>query len=309
LISVKNLTKQYDNIIAIKNISFELTRGTTMALLGPNGAGKTTIMKCLMGVIPFEGQVQILGLDSSKEGKAVRRKVGYLPQHNSLYENMSVMKNMKYWADIRGASRKSVEDALEIVGLDIYADFPVRKLSAGMKQRAMFAASLIGEPEVLLLDEPTSNLDVKWRIEFKKIIEFLKKGTAIMIASHLLKETQELCDNVLILDQGREVSKGAVNVLIEQLGLPDNLYISIKNSTVERASKFLQSIGYPSSVKEKWIILSCKRDEKLSILNALEEDGYKIIDFRVEQPTLEDIFFKVTSKGIGMRVRAYPKIG
>lgn len=302
MISVRNLTKQYGNIIAIKNISFELTRGTTMALLGPNGAGKTTIMKCLMGVIPFEGQVRILGLDSSKEGKAVRRKVGYLPQHNSLYENMSVMKNMKYWADIRGASRKSVEDAIEIVGLDIYVDFPVRKLSAGMKQRAMFAASLIGEPEVLLLDEPTSNLDVKWRIEFKKIIEFLKKGTAIMIASHLLKETQELCDNILILDQGREVSKGAVNVLIEQLGLPDNLYISIKNSMVERASKFLQSIGYPSSVKEKWIILSCKRDEKLSILNALEEDGYKIIDFRVEQPTLEDIFFKVTSKGIGIRV-------
>lgn len=273
-----------------------------MALLGPNGAGKTTIMKCLMGIIPFEGQVQILGLDSSKEGKAVRRKVGYLPQHNSLYENMSVMKNIEHWADIRGASRNSVENALEIVGLDTYGDFPVRELSAGMKQRAMFAASLIGNPDVLLLDEPTSNLDVKWRIEFKKILELLKKDKAIIIASHLLKETQELCDNVLILDQGREVSKGEVNALIEQLGLPDHLYISVKTSMAERVSKILQNIGYPSLVKEKWIILSCKRDEKLSILNALEEDGYHIIDFRVEQPTLEDIFLKVTSKGIGIRV-------
>ena len=302
MISVKNLTKQYDSIIAIENISFELTKGTAMALLGPNGAGKTTIMKCLMGVIPFEGQIQILRLDSSKEGKAVRRKVGYLPQHNSLYENMSVMKNMKHWADIRGVSGKSAKKALEIVGLDTYSDFPVRKLSAGMKQRAMFAASLIGDPDVLLLDEPTSNLDVKWRVEFKKILESLKKDKAIIIASHLLNETQELCDNALILDKGREVSKGKVSTLIEQLGLPDHLYISVKASMVERASKFLQNIGYSSSVKERWIILSCRSDEKLSVLNALEEDGHHIIDFRVEQPTLEDVFLKVTSKGIGIRV-------
>lgn len=271
-----------------------------MALLGPNGAGKTTIMKCLMGVIPFEGQVQILGLNSSKDGKAVRRKVGYLPQHNSLYESMSVMKNMKHWADIRGVSGKSVEDALEIAGLDAYGDFSVRKLSAGMKQRAMFAASLIGSPEVLLLDEPTSNLDVKWRVEFRKILESLKKDKVIIIASHMLKETQELCDNVLILDQGKEVSKGEVDALIQQLGLPDHLYICVDASIAEKISKFLQSIGYPSSVKEKWIMLSCKRDEKLSVLNTLEEGGYHIIDFRVEQPTLEDIFLKVTSKGIGI---------
>lgn len=300
LITAKGLRKDYNGFRAIDGISFNLQVGNIMALLGPNGAGKTTVMKCLMGMIPFEGYIKIFGLDPSRDGKAVRRKVGYLPQQNSLYENMTVIKNMLHWAEIRGASRRSVENALEIVDLWIYRDTVVQKLSAGMKQRVMFATSLIGDPEVLLLDEPTTNLDIKWRNEFRKILESFKDDKTIIIASHFLKETQFLCNNVLILDQGKEVISGQINSLIEELDLPNHLYIN--TSTPESAVKFLRDNGYDAVVKSGWIMLSCRRDEKLLVLNLVQNRGYVVKDFKSEEPTLEDLFLKVTRKGIGIQV-------
>ncbi len=160
-IALESVTKAYGSFKAVDDLTASIERGGVWALLGPNGAGKTTLLKCMLGLIHFKGRITIEGFDIGSKGKAARGMIGYVPQQPSLYDNLSVLETLRFYANMRGVKRSRITELLEFVGLELWGRASVGALSSGMRQRLMLALALLSDPPTLLLDEPTANLDVR----------------------------------------------------------------------------------------------------------------------------------------------------
>jgi ABC-2 type transport system ATP-binding protein len=194
-IEVKNLTKLYGEQKALNNVSFSLAKGEIVGFLGPNGAGKSTMMKILTGYIPpSEGEAFVGGLDVQAEGIEVRKKVGYLPEHNPLYLEMYVKEYLLFIAGLYGTDKTKVPNIIEKVGLGPEKHKKLGQLSKGYRQRAGLAAALIHEPEVLILDEPTTGLDVNQLVEIRQLIKEAGENKTVMLSTHIMQEVEYLCD-------------------------------------------------------------------------------------------------------------------
>ena len=214
MVNVSNLTKRYGNVCALDGVSFNLGGGEIVALLGPNGAGKTTTFKCILGVTGFDGRIEVAGISVKENGKAVRRQIGYLPQTPAFESGDSCEQVLEFFADLKGADPARAGQLLERVHLTGQRNMPVGQLSGGMRQRLALAAALLSDPPLLLLDEPTANLDLESRREFHELlVELRNEGRTIVLSTHFVDSLSEITDRVVVLQQG----KLALNATIEEL--------------------------------------------------------------------------------------------
>lgn len=297
-IEAKEVVKQYGSFRAVDNVSLEVEKGGSVALLGPNGAGKSTFLKCALGLIRFTGTITLNGMSIQTKGKEARRTVGYVPQNPSLYEGMTVHETLKFYADLRGTPHGRIRELLEFVGLELWGRAKVTALSMGMKQRLMLASALLADPPLLLLDEPTANLDIRRQLEFRSLLTTLiGQGKTVIFTTHILGDVTDLTKNVLVLNKGKLIATGSVESLMKDLDLNAHLYISLEDSNVQKARDIIVNYGGRDLTEEtEWIVATCDPDKKLGILNALKDGGYKIRDFKVEEPNLEEAFLRLTGE-------------
>ena len=211
MITVKNVTKRYGKFKAIDNISFEINDGEIVGLLGPNGAGKSTTMNILTGFIePTEGEVIINGYNISKKTKKAKKCIGYMPEGVPLYKDMTVKEFVTYMAELKGVKKdkikESVEQAIQDTWLQNVRKVLIKNLSKGYKQRVSMAGALVGNPEIIILDEPTVGLDPKQIIEIRNLIKKLGKNHTLIISSHILSEISQICEKVIIINKGQIVA-------------------------------------------------------------------------------------------------------
>lgn len=211
MITIKHLNKRIGQTSILNDVSLHISEGEVVGLLGPNGAGKSTLMKVLTGLWQAEGKVQVCGVDVLKQPEDVHPHIGYLPEQNPLYADMYVREYLLFIARMRNNSRKSkvesrksdVEDLIERVGLTLMANKRIRELSKGYKQRVGLAAAMMGDPEVLILDEPTTGLDPNQLEDIRALIRDLGKQHTVILSTHILQEVKAICSRVIIIDHGR----------------------------------------------------------------------------------------------------------
>lgn len=206
MVHVRDLTKRFGPLVAVDRLSFEVMPGEAVALWGPNGAGKTTALRCLLGLLPFEGLVRVGGYDVTLHGKEARRMIGFVPQELNFHDDLVVRETLRFYARLKKAPLEQVDEALERIGLTRHALKLVKNLSGGMKQRLALAVALLADPPLLVLDEPTANLDARSRQELLALLRELKAaGKTLIFSSHRLGEVAKLADRVLVLEDGRLV--------------------------------------------------------------------------------------------------------
>ncbi len=290
---VKNLLKKYGEYIAVNEISFEIKKGQVFSLLGPNGAGKTTTVEILEGLRKRDGgEVSVLGLDP-ENSKEIYKKIGILPQDFTFVNNSTPKEAIEFYCKLFNRKLNPYE-LLDTVELRDRANVPFSKLSGGQKQKLGLALSLINDPEVLFLDEPTAGLDPKSRRNIWRIIENLKKeDRSILLTSHYLEEAELLADNVAIMNKGKIIDTGSPKELILRHRGKDLLYI--------KGGKYLEDvlekIGAQFKNEDGYFILGLNDSkEAIEILNKIDEMGVPFDDFMIRRENLEDIFLKVTEE-------------
>lgn len=221
-IKAQDVTKKYGTFTAVAGVSFEVHRGECLGLLGPNGAGKSTLINMIYGASPRSGgHLLVDDLDPARDARTLRHKIGVVTQENALDESMSVRENMLMFAGFYSVPKArraaKVDELLQFMNLSHKADAPIRALSGGMQRRLVFVRALLGDPTLIILDEPTTGLDPAVRhLLWQKILEFKQAGVTVLLTTHYMDEAEILCDRLLIMDQGRIAAEGAPKALIKQ---------------------------------------------------------------------------------------------
>jgi len=299
-ISATNVTKTYGEFKAVDDLSLQVEKGGVWALLGPNGAGKTTFLKCILGLREFSGSITIEGYDIVKDPKKAKMQIGYVPQHPTLYDELTVQETLRYFGDMRNVKRSRLKELLEFVGLELWARQPSSALSGGMKQRLMLAVALLSDPPTLLLDEPTANLDVRRQLEFRDLINLLvSEGKTVVLTTHLLGDVDQVAQKIMLINKGKLVVKSSVPDLFRDLDLTSQMYIELVDPTKEKdAIIALEKSGANDiSVKGTWLEMGIDPSNKIAVLDNLRNADCAIKDFKIEEPNLEDAFMKITGEG------------
>lgn len=304
-ISVNELSKFYGNQQALKQISFEVRRGEVLGFLGPNGAGKSTTMKIMTGFIaPDAGSVEICGLSVPDYPLDVRRKIGYLPEHNPLYTDMDIPGFLRYSGRLHHMTRKtlsaSINRVIETCGLAPEAHKMIHELSKGYRQRVGIAHALLHDPDVLILDEPTSGLDPNQIVDIRDLIREIGKEKTVILSSHILKEVEATCGRVVIINDGSIVADEATETLIQKATGTRQFYVVLggvddRHKTEEILSAQFTSVAR-SNADYSWVIETGEGKAFQQKLSALcHEYGWHIEELRPVENSLEDIFRKLTS--------------
>ncbi|MGN1086039.1 MAG: ATP-binding cassette domain-containing protein [Porcipelethomonas sp.] len=308
MIEIKNLTKFYGNNAAVKNISFTVKDHEILGFLGPNGAGKSTTMNIITGYLPSSGgKVLIGGTDIAENPSEAKRKIGYLPEIPPVYPDMKVKEYLKFAAGIKGikgAEKKAqVEDAMEKLKIKDMENRLIRNLSKGYKQRVGFAQALLGNPEYLILDEPTVGLDPSQVVEVRNLIMSLKKDHTIILSSHILQEIQAVCERVVIISHGEIRAMDTIKHLEDSMGT--SVVINIKaEGDREKISACISSIAGIGSVTEvipegdnvnTYKISAENDDVRKDILSALVKNDISVSEVSSERPSLEEVFVQLTA--------------
>jgi ABC-type multidrug transport system ATPase subunit len=281
---VTELTKIFGRyrspVTAVDHLSFSVDSGDAVALWGPNGAGKTTIIKCLLGLLRYRGEVQVGGCDSRRQGKAARRLMGYVPQEITFHDDLSVAQTMDFYARLKKVDRERIRDVLVQVELTEHVPKKIRALSGGMKQRLALAIALMANPPVLLLDEPTSNLDAAGRDQFLHLLSQLKgDGKTILFTSHRLEEIKTLGTRVLVLEHGRLLLTSAASELAENLGLQARLRLFVSGREREQALAVLTASGLRASANGRGLLVDVSLTHKALPIRLLEQAEITVEDF------------------------------
>ncbi len=282
MISVSHLTKRYGSHTVVSDLSLEVAAGDSVALWGPNGAGKTTIVRCILGLVRYEGTIEVGGLDARSRGKAVRSMIGYVPQELSFYDDMTVVDLLDYSASLRGLATERVDQVMEIVDVRAHADKRVRELSGGLKQRLGIATALLPDPPILLLDEPTSNLDVAARDGAIRLLEGLRhEGRTLVVTSHHMEEVGMLVDRVIAMEEGVVTAECAPMELAEKLGLRAWLHLITSNGDASKALDVLTTEGFNAQKNSRGVLVEVSAQSKGLAVAALYEAGVHIEDLEV----------------------------
>ncbi len=308
MIEVSNLIKQYGKDIAVNDISFTVNEGEILGFLGPNGAGKSTTMNIITGYIaPTSGTVKICGYDIIDEPQKSKSKIGYLPEIPPLYVNMTVDEYLDFVCDIKKISKGDKKDVLEkikdIVKISHVSNKIIKNLSKGYKQRVGIAQALIGNPKILILDEPTVGLDPKEIIEIRDFIKTLGKNHTVILSSHILSEISAVCDRVLILNKGVIVAQDTTENFSENLSKNHKMNISVKGdkenikTALENEQSIVSVIQQGENEKDTYQFIveaSENCDIREVIFDNAIKNNYKILGMNPVEMSLEDIFLKVT---------------
>lgn len=282
MIQIDSITKRYGKTEVVKDFTLDIATGESVALWGPNGAGKTTVVRCMLGLVRYDGSITIDGLDAATHGKAVRSTMGYVPQELSFYDEMTVYDLLDYSASLRGIGTDRVSEVCDLVDLNDHTDKKVRELSGGLKQRLGIASALLPDPPILLLDEPTSNLDARARDAAIELLQGLREeGRTLIVTSHHIEEMAMLVDRVVAMEQGKIKVICDPSDLAEELGLRAWLHLVLTNGSASSALRVLEDKGFRVKMNSRGVLVEVSAQGKGEAVHALQDAGISIDDLEV----------------------------
>jgi lipooligosaccharide transport system ATP-binding protein len=300
LIHARGLTKRFDGRTAVDGIDVDVARGEAFGFLGPNGAGKTSTMRMIGCVSPMTcGTLRVLGMDPVADGPRIRARLGVVPQDNALDTYLTVRDNLhiygRYFGLSRRAVRKRADELLEFVQLTERADDRVDALSGGMRRRLVIARSLINEPEILLLDEPTTGLDPQARhLLWDRLFQLKQRGVTLVLTTHYMDEAEQLCDRLVVMDGGRVVAEGSPRALIERFSTPEVLELRLGPGRHDATAGAVEDLAERVEVLPDRLLLYVEDGDRSLV--AVHERGLEPVDCLVRRSTLEDVFLRLTGR-------------
>lgn len=299
-IEVKNVFKYYGEQAALNDVSFKINSGEIVGFLGPNGAGKSTMMKIITCFLPkSEGEVKVCGLDVENDSLAVRSKVGYLPEHNPLYLDMYIKEYLDFVAGIYKIKNKKerITEMIALVGLEKEQNKKIGALSKGYRQRVGLAQAMIHDPEVLILDEPTTGLDPNQLEEIRQLIVDIGKTKTVMLSTHIMQEVEAICDRVIIIKDGRIVADDTTEHIQQGDTEKQTVFVEFDK---EFSRNQLSKINGVSSVKHlednQWLFASKEDDIRPVIAKFAQKNDLLVLTMRVEEKSMEEVFKELTKK-------------
>ncbi len=296
-IEVRHISKKYGSQQALKDISFSLKKGEIVGFLGPNGAGKSTLMKILTTYLPpNDGSASINGYSILTEGSSVQKSIGYLPEHNPLYLDMYVREYLEFNANVYGIDKLAIEEVIEKTGLRSEAHKKIQQLSKGYRQRVGLANALLHNPEVLILDEPTTGLDPNQLIEIRELIKQVGKEKTVLLSTHIMQEVEAICDRVIIIDKGeivldqllKELSKNQRQIVEVEFDyrVEEEALLQIPSvKKVENLSGFIYQLHFTTQV-----------DMRSHVFDFAHDNGLKLLQLHQKNSSLEQLFTAITTE-------------
>jgi len=302
MIVAKGLTKVYGDFKAVDGIDFTVHRGESFGLLGPNGAGKSTTMKMIASTSQrSSGELLILGKDPNKHGPEIRAHLGVVPQQDNLDRELKVWENLMVYGRYFGLSRKwlkgKIEELLEFAQLVEKRNNKVEELSGGMKRRLTIARGLVNEPEILMLDEPTTGLDPQARhILWDRLFRLKELGVTLVITTHYMDEAEQLCDRLMVMDKGKIMAEGSPAELIKKYSSKEVLEVRFGSDNNATVAKQLEGIGERLEILPDRILVYTENGEKA--LEQITHKGLNPITSLVRRSSLEDVFLRLTGRSL-----------
>ena len=307
-VTVSNLTKKYQTQRAVDNISFEVKTGEVLGFLGPNGAGKTTTMKIITGYMaPSEGDAKVNGISVLEEPEKVKKMIGYLPESNPLYHDMPVLEYLEFIAEHQNVPKEKIKDRIaqmvKICGLNVEKHKKIGELSKGYKQRVGLAQALIHDPEILILDEPTTGLDPNQIVEIRNLIREIGREKTVILSTHILPEVEATCDRILIINDGKIVADGTSESLRKQAQGQEILKVGISEAndknTVIKEMQNLSTVAMVDPLNESdfTFYVNSKKEvsSKKEIFEMCVKNKWVLSELTPIETKLEDIFRDLTT--------------
>ena len=305
VIEVKNLIKEYKEIKAVDNLSFEVHEGEILGLLGPNGSGKTTTINCLLSLLNYSsGSIKIFGKEMKPDSYDIKSKIGVVFQEVAVFDELTVYENIDYFCGLyinnKETRKKYIEDAINLVGLENFKNFYPKKLSGGLLRRLNIACGIAHKPKLIFLDEPTVAVDPQSR---NNILDGIKKlrhnGATIVYTTHYMEEVEILCDRVIILDKGKILATGTTDELKELAKIEEKISIEINDLDINYIDKIkelknVDDVKYSSNI----LLVTYKKGKNnlVEIMEYLKKNNIKYNKIYSERPTLNDVFLELTGK-------------
>ena len=310
MIEVTHLTKYYGDFLAVDDLSFTIEDGHVYGFLGPNGAGKSTTMNMMTGCLsPTDGAIKIGGFDILEQPEAAKKLIGYLPEQPPVYMNETPQEYLEFVGEAKGlrgkALRTQIDEVVESAGIADVRDRLIGTLSKGYRQRVGIAQALVGDPEILILDEPTVGLDPKQIKEIRSVIAKLGKDRTVIVSSHILAEIEAICKKVIIINRGKLMAQGTKEELSEKLSAANTLSVRIMGSLPEIKEELMKIDGITSAeavsstengAYDFKVTFDDGIDVRKDMFFALSEAGMPILELKSNKLTLEQIFLKLTSE-------------
>ena len=299
-LDVQHVTKRYGGFkktTVLSDMTLQVKKGHHLLILGPNGAGKTTLLKCILGLASYDGTISVNGIDAKRDSTAAKRTIGYMPQNYAFYENLSVIQQAQMSQSLKGRTAEETKEKLITVDLWNVRERKVRALSDGMRQRLGIALALIGNPPFLILDEPTSNIDLRGQLDFQDLLlRLLREGKTMITTTHLTG-LGELATEVMVLDHGKQIAYGEPDKLLGQLDVADTLYLRVEDSRYPDLKRFVESnLKQEMISKGHWSIVPLPNVVKLKFLRSLLESGIQVDDLMLERTSIESEYLKLVER-------------
>ena len=310
MIEVKNVTKKYGSTVAVDDISFDVKDGEVVGFLGPNGAGKSTTMNMITGFIePSCGQIIVNGNDISKKPKKAKKDIGYMPENVPLYYELTAKEFVTYMAELkmvkRNVRKQEVQEVLKEVGLEEVQNKLIRNLSRGYKQRVSMAGALIGNPDVIILDEPTVGLDPKQITEIRSLIKKLGQKHTVILSTHILSEVSQICERVIIINKGKIIAIDTPENLEKATKEKNSISITVEDpkdnmKNLKEKIKEIETIEFKrdnnDGTKQYIVTSSSDVDLRKKLFEVLPKEEIVIFELKKTETTLEDAFIKLIDK-------------
>ncbi len=304
MLQISHLSKSFDKVKAVDDISLEVKEGEIFGFLGPNGAGKTTTISMIAGLLtPDSGTIMIDSMDTRHSMQQIRGIMGVVPQDMAFYEELTARENLRFWGRLQGLSGKELEQRiryyLDKIGLTGREDEPLKKYSGGMKRRINLIIGLLHRPKLLLLDEPTIGIDVQTKMNILDLIrEASGKGTTVIYTTHNLSEAEELCDRIAIIDKGKILASGSLKELIQIVGEKDIALIQGEFSADQARQVVSHEKGIDIiTMKDGYLAISLDASKKIpGLMESFFNMGVSMDDISLKQPNLESVFLKLTGR-------------
>lgn len=297
-IIVENISKSYGTQKALDNVSFTVKKGEIVGFLGPNGAGKSTLMKILTTYIAAdEGKALINDNNVSENQKAVQQAVGYLPEHNPLYLDLYVREYLEFNADVYKVSKSRIEEVIQLTGLSPESHKKIGQLSKGYRQRVGLASAMLHNPDVLILDEPTTGLDPNQLVEIRNVIKNVGKNKTVFLSTHIMQEVEAICDRVIIINNGKIVTDKKLDKLVSEV-VEQIIEVEFDKEIQESIFSKLSDLKTFKNTHDKvWeLTFETEEDKRPAVFDFAQENGLRALQLTLKNKNLEQIFREKTSK-------------
>ncbi len=297
-IEVQNISKSYGTQKALDNVSFSVKKGEIVGFLGPNGAGKSTLMKILTTYINSdEGKASVNGNDVNENQKAVQQSVGYLPEHNPLYLDLYVREYLEFNADVYKVAKSRIEEVIQLTGLSSESQKKIGQLSKGYRQRVGLATALLHNPDVLILDEPTTGLDPNQLVEIRNVIKNVGKNKTVFLSTHIMQEVEAICDRVIIINNGKIVTDKKLDKLVSDV-VEQVIEVEFDKEINEALfSKLSDLKTFKNTHNKVWeLTFETAEDKRSSVFDFAQENELRALQLTLKSKNLEQIFREKTAK-------------